>query len=175
MDFEYEGAEDFGGRILWPRIAVFVFAAFLMLLLGRCTAGGGVPQAEFDAVVEQNSEAQTALAQKDVSIAQLQQDLIDARESAPAPTDPTAPGTTPGTDAADGTTTPPADGGGATTDAAGNRTYEVQPGDTLSTIAEAVYGDPRAFGAIAEANNLGGNNVLQVGDTLIIPANPDAQ
>lgn len=174
MDFEYEGADDFGGRILWPRIAVFVFAAFLVLLLGRCTAGGGVPQTEFDAVVEQNSEAQTALAQKDVSIAQLQQDLIDARASAPTTTTPTAPGT-PGANNGDGTTTAPADGAGTTTDTAGNRTYEVQPGDTLITIAEAVYGNSQAFGIIAEANNLGGNNVLQVGDILIIPQNPDQQ
>lgn len=51
----------------------------------------------------------------------------------------------------------------------GIRTYEVQPGDTLSTIAEAVYGDPLAFAPIAEANDLGGDNSLQVGEALLIP------
>lgn len=51
----------------------------------------------------------------------------------------------------------------------GIRTYEVQPGDTLSTIAEAVYGDPLAFAPIAEANGVGGDNALQVGQVLGIP------
>jgi nucleoid-associated protein YgaU len=163
MDFDYEGAEDFGGRILWGRIAVFGAALLLMLILGRCTAGGGASQAELDAALASASEAQVALEEKDRTIAQLQQELIEARAQ---PAQPTAPG-----DAEPGTT--PADPNATQTDAEGNRTYEVQPGDTLSTIAQAVYGDPTAFGIIAQANNLGGNNLLQVGDILIIPPNPD--
>ncbi|CAN5277976.1 hypothetical protein BH23ACT9_BH23ACT9_36090 [soil metagenome] len=172
MDFDYEGAEDFGGRILWGRIAIFGFALLLMLILGRCTAGGGADEDQLAALQASNTDAQAALAQKDASIAQLQQQLVDAR----AQEAPTTPGTGTG-DGTDGTlggttgTTPPADA--TTTDASGNRTYVVQAGDTLSTIAQSVYNDPTAFGVIAQANNLGGNNVLQVGDTLIIPDNPD--
>lgn len=52
---------------------------------------------------------------------------------------------------------------------ASDRTYVVQEGDTLSIIAEAVYGDPLLFGPIAEANALGGSNVMQVGQVLQIP------
>lgn len=175
MDFDYEGSEDFGGRILWPRVGLFVLLAVLVFLLGRCTSGGGdVAQEDYDEVVAQNSELEVTLTQQQASIEQLQQELLDARAAG----QPTAPGngtgTTGGTegptDAGTGAPVGPAD---APTDQQGNRQYEVQPGDTLATIAEAVYGDPTAFGAIAAANNIGGDNILQVGQTLVIPPNPD--
>ena len=43
----------------------------------------------------------------------------------------------------------------------------------VGTIAEAVYGDPLQFGAIASANGITDTNPLQVGQELQIPANPD--
>jgi nucleoid-associated protein YgaU len=55
----------------------------------------------------------------------------------------------------------------------GDLTYEVQPGDTLSIIAERVYGDPAAFGPIAQANGITDTSPLQVGQVLVIPPNPD--
>lgn len=170
MDFDYDGAEDFGGRILWGRIAVFGGALLLALILGRCTAGGGgVPEERFSEIAASNSEAQAALESNTAAIAELQQRLAEAQAQAQAGT----PGGTPATPGADGTTATTAPGTAPTTDAAGNRVYEVQPGDTLSTIAEAVYGDPTAFGIIASANNISGSQPLQVGQTLVIPANPD--
>lgn len=172
MDFDYDGAEDFGGRILWGRVAVFGAALLLALLLGRCTAGGGgVSEARFSEIAASNSEAQAALEAQTATIAQLTQQVTDLRQQAAGGGGTTTPGTggTEGTGATEGT------GGTApTTDAAGNQVYEVQLGDTLSTIAEAVYGDPAAFGIIAEANNISGSQPLQVGDQLIIPPNPDA-
>jgi nucleoid-associated protein YgaU len=166
MDFDYEGAEDYGGRILWGRIAVFGAALLLALILGRCTAGGGVDPAEFQEVQASLSEAQDALAERDLLITDLQQQLVTVQSSPQA--GPTGTGGTAGTDdTADA-------GGAAQTDAEGNQIYVVQPGDTLSTIAETVYGDPLAFGPIVEANGLTGDNLLQVGDELIIPPNPDA-
>jgi nucleoid-associated protein YgaU len=170
MDFDYEGSEDFGGRILWGRIAVFGAALLLALILGRCTAGGGgVAEERFSEIAASNSEAQTALEANTATIAQLQQQLQDARAAAS--------GTVPGPGATDGTTAPTTGGtegtAPATTDAQGNRVYEVQAGDTLSTIAESVYGDPTAFGIIASANNISGSSPLQVGQSLIIPPNPD--
>lgn len=170
MDFDYEGAEDYGGRILWGRIAVFGAALLLALILGRCTAGGGVDEAQFEAVVASNSEAQVALTTSQATIEQLQRELVEARAA-------TQPGdTATGTEGTPGTAgTEAAPDAGTQTDAQGNRTYVVQSGDTLSTIAEAVYGDPRAFGAIASANNLSGDSPLQVGQELVIPNNPDQQ
>ena len=174
MDFDYEGAEDFGGRILWGRIAVFGAALLLALILGRCTAGGGgVAEERFSEIATAYSEAESALEANTATIAQLQQQLQDARTQqqgggtlTPGGT-PASPGTTTGTEA------PTTDNTATGTDAAGNRVYEVQPGDTLSTIAESVYGDPTAFGIIASANNISGSSPLQVGQQLIIPPNPD--
>lgn len=52
-------------------------------------------------------------------------------------------------------------------------TYEVQEGDTLSEIAETVFGDPLAFAVIADANSLGERSTNQeVGEVLIIPSYP---
>lgn len=169
MDFDYEGAEDYGGRILWGRIAVFGAALLLALILGRCTAGGGIDDAEFQAVVASNSEAQVALTTSQATIEQLQRELVEARAAS-------QPGTTPtGTEGVTGTEGAAPGDAGTQTDAEGNRTYVVQSGDTLSTIAESVYGDPTAFGAIASANNLSGDSPLQVGQELVIPNNPDQQ
>lgn len=169
MDFDYEGAEDYGGRILWGRIAVFGAALLLALILGRCTAGGGVDEAQFEAVVASNSEAQVALTTSQATIEQLQRELVEARAaSQPSTTATGSEGAATGTEGA-------AAGDGTQTGADGNRTYVVQSGDTLSTIAESVYGDPTAFGAIASANNLSGDSPLQVGQELVIPSNPDQQ
>ena len=49
------------------------------------------------------------------------------------------------------------------------RTYVVQPGDSLSGIARTVYGDPLLFGIIADANGITDTSPLQVGQTLVIP------
>jgi nucleoid-associated protein YgaU len=171
MDFDYDGAEDLGGRILWGRVAVFGAALLLALLLGRCTAGGGgVSEARFSEVAASNSEAQAALEANTATIAQLTQQVNDLRNAATSTggTGTTTPGTGSTEGAGTATTAP-------TTDAQGNQVYEVQPGDTLSTIAETVYGNPAAFGVIASANNISGSQPLQVGDQLIIPPNPDAQ
>ena len=173
MDFDYDGSEDVGGRIVIYRVVVFGIALLAMFLLGRCTSGGGdVSQEEFDELVASNSEADILLTQNNATIEQLQRELVEARASS----QPTTPGggQPPGSEGptTDGTSAPvsPTD---APTDANGNRSYEVQPGDTLSTIAEAVYNDPTAFGIIASANGLSGESPLQVGQTLIIPPNPD--
>ena len=57
MDFEYDGADDLGGRILWGRVGVLGLAVLLFFLFGRCTAGGGV-----DPEVQDSLEAQLASA-----------------------------------------------------------------------------------------------------------------
>ncbi|MGI9015718.1 MAG: sigma-70 family RNA polymerase sigma factor [Euzebya sp.] len=47
--------------------------------------------------------------------------------------------------------------------------YVVQPADTLSIIADTVYGDPTLFGPIAEAKNLQSDAPMTVGQRLRIP------
>jgi LysM repeat protein len=58
-------------------------------------------------------------------------------------------------------------GGGA-----GNRTYTVKPGDTLSKIAQEFYGQANEYNRIFEANRdkLSDPNKIQVGQQLVIPS-----
>lgn len=50
-------------------------------------------------------------------------------------------------------------------------TCQIKKGDTLSTIAARVYGDPAKWRKIQEANKdvLGGSHLLKVGQTITIP------
>jgi hypothetical protein len=48
--------------------------------------------------------------------------------------------------------------------------YTVRQGDSLKSIARSAYGDSRLWYRIAEANGLGGDDDLRVGQTLTIPA-----
>ncbi len=52
------------------------------------------------------------------------------------------------------------------------RTYTVQSGDTLSGIAQAMYGNAALWHDLYEANQdeIGGNpNLIRIGQTLVIP------
>lgn len=48
--------------------------------------------------------------------------------------------------------------------------YTVRQGDTLQSIARGAYGDSKLWYRIAEANGLGGDRDLRVGQTLNVPA-----
>lgn len=174
MDFDYDEGDEFGGRILWYRVGLAVFLALLIFLLGRCTASGSdVSEEDFQTAVTERASAEEALSDRNSTIAALQQELQNVRNDAAGGDGGTvqADGATPGPTGSEAPAAPI----DAPTDPDGNRIYEVQEGDTLSTIAENVYNDPRAFGIIAQANNLSGSSPLQVGQRLIIPPNPDAQ
>lgn len=54
---------------------------------------------------------------------------------------------------------------------AGERTYTVKSGDTLSIIAAATLGDSKKFPLIEVRNNLPNPNLIQVGQVLVIPNN----
>ncbi len=49
------------------------------------------------------------------------------------------------------------------------KNYEVQPGDTLSSIAQREYGDSTLYPVIAHQNQLANPNVIDVGQQLLIP------
>lgn len=59
-------------------------------------------------------------------------------------------------------------------DALGIRRHTVRFGDTLMTIADTYYGNPRLFGYIYRANDkyIDNPNVLAVGQVLVIPHLP---
>jgi nucleoid-associated protein YgaU len=48
-------------------------------------------------------------------------------------------------------------------------TYRIKRGDSLASIAAAMYGDPSQWRIIAEANNLDDPRALEIGRTLSIP------
>lgn len=136
----YEDDVDYGGRILWGRVAVFAGALLLMFLLGRCSAPGGVPASDFE-------EAQARISQLAEENEELRQQLAAA---------------------AAGDSAEPVAGEAASAESAW-RTYIVRSGDTLISIAQEVYGDGSKFDLIAEANGIDQNNKLRVGQELRIP------
>lgn len=143
MEYEYDHDPNYGGRVLWGRVAVFVVALLLMLLLGRCTAGGGIDPAEHELVttrLEQLEEENEGLRQEVAALAagSAQQDGTEGE---------------PGLDASEPAV----------------RTYVVRPGDTLFSIAQEQYNDGQKFQLIADANGIDQNNKLRVGQELVIP------
>ena len=136
----YDDHMDYGGRVLWGRVAVLGGALVLMFLLGRCTAPDGVPPSQLEAANAQITALEERNDQLEEQVAAL---------TAGAATEPTDE---------------------ETADArAGWTTYTVKSGDTLISIAQAVYGDGTKFNLIAEANGIDKNNKLRVGQELQIP------
>jgi nucleoid-associated protein YgaU len=158
MDYEYDGDEPYESRILWGRVGVYAASLLLMFLLGSCVGGRGeASEAEVAALREEVAELTEQNILLEEQIAALGSGAAAAddrpRISETDEEDPAAEGED---EAADGEA-----GAGET------RTYEVQSGDTLTSIAQRMYGDSTKFGLIADANDLDGQ--LVVGQELIIP------
>jgi nucleoid-associated protein YgaU len=165
MDHDYELDDEYPPRILWARLAFFAVALLLAFVAGRACAPNGVPQSEFKAVQDEVFElaSEKALLEQRLSTAgggknnnkgggknsggknSGGNDNTDEEEASEPATDDEASG--------------------------GQQTYEVQSGDTLTTIAEKFYGDATEFTLIVDANNLDDATGLRVGQELIIPAN----
>lgn len=153
MSYEYDDVDAGANNLLWGRLAALGVFAVLIFSLGYCAAPNGVAPEE--------------LAAREAEIAELQQvneQLQGAIDSRPSE----SPGSTGGSES-------PSTGGSedATSGTGNERTYEVVSGDTLSRIAGKVYDDPTKFPLIVEANDLEANEPINVGETLIIPPDPD--
>jgi nucleoid-associated protein YgaU len=151
MENEYE-YDDYGGRVLWGRIAFYGVSLLLFFFLG--TQCGDGDAAELDAAVDQIA---TLSEEKEELRQQLEAVLAGQATPPPGVASPAA------TDAASP---------GAETEAAGDgesQTYTVVSGDTLRSIAQQFYGDPSKFPLIAEANGIDQNNRLRVDQELRIP------
>lgn len=155
-------------RLLWGRIAVLLAVLLLVFFLGRWSVG------DSGATEQELADANARVAQLESEVrsleAQLQAEAAGGVGGADAQGE-ASPGVTPGQDA---TPEPEATQGDAAVptgqDAAtANRTYEVQEGDTLISIAQQFYDDPEAWQQIAELNNLSEDNALTVGTVLQIP------
>jgi hypothetical protein len=158
-DLEYEDEPQRGGtgRVLWGRVAILGAALLLAFLIGRATGGGteGVPQADYDEVVAERNDLEN-------QVADLESDLAAAQEPTPPPA----------------SASPAAGAGGEEAtdpegETEGGETYEVQPGDTLASIAAEFYGDASLDDYLAEVNGITDPESLAVGQELTIPPEPE--
>ncbi|RJQ80402.1 LysM peptidoglycan-binding domain-containing protein [Pseudonocardiaceae bacterium YIM PH 21723] len=60
-------------------------------------------------------------------------------------------------------------GGGGGAAIPEQQSYTVRPGDSLSAIAQQFYGDGNAYQKIADANGISNPDLIQPGQTLVIP------
>lgn len=167
MDYEYASDDQYGGRVLWGRVAVYGVSLLLAFMLGSCVGGAGqVDREELDAAQEANARLAKEIEDREQTIESLSSNT-------------TAPRVPEEGEDLDGDGIPDAEGEGegegedGEQTAAGERTYTVQDGDTLYVIAENMYGDGQKFRLIAEANDLTKDTPLRVGDELVIP--PDTE
>lgn len=139
-DWDYDEEPRRGPKILWGRLLLLGVFLILAFLLGRATAGSGVPQERVDALRAQ-------IAERDDEIARLQ--AAQETETSPEPT-----------------TTPTPEPTAAVPE---GETYVVRRGDTLRGIAEDFYGNASLDDCIAEANGIDDPEALSVGAELTIP------
>jgi nucleoid-associated protein YgaU len=155
MDYEYEDEGHYESRVLWGRVGVYAASLILAFALGSCVGGrGSVPESEVVELRRQNA----ALAEENV---ELQDELAAVSAQGGAPED------APRISSPEDDATEPVEGATEGATEGGNRTYTVQAGDTLTAIAQRMYGDSTKFNLIAEANDLEGQ--LVVGQELVIP------
>jgi nucleoid-associated protein YgaU len=158
MEYDYEPSDEFAGRVLWGRVGVFVGALLLMFLLGRCSAGGS----DVDPARVEFLEGQVSSLQQENEQLQNQLEAVSAGQDGQTGARPTpAPQDDAGESAGDNAAP-----------AAETRTYVVQRGDTLYSIAAEHYGDGTRFQLIADANGIDSSNRLTVGQELTIPPAP---
>ena len=151
-DWDEEPAADDSPRILWGRVAVLGGMLLLAFLLGRATKSAGVSTSELTTARQQVQELRAE-----------NQALEEELASIPAVTDEPDTGTETGSE--DDTET-------GETGTSEGKTYIVEEGDSLTTIAEKFYGDPSLDDFLAEVNGITDPTQLAVGQELTIPDDP---
>jgi nucleoid-associated protein YgaU len=145
-EWDYEDERRSRPKVLWGRIVILAIVLFLAYLLGRSTAPEGIPEN----TLEQARSESARLEEQNQELAG-QVDELEAAQESPGPT-----------------TTTEAGGTGETGEAE-LRTYTVQRGDTLTSIAQDVCEDPSLDNAIGELNGISDPQQLPVGSDIDIP------
>jgi nucleoid-associated protein YgaU len=148
-DLDWDSDEG-SPKLLWGRVLALAGVLLLAFLLGRASAP--------DDSTEQVDRLRSQLASAEEQIADLE-DRLEFGATPPAP-DETPTEETPAPE----DETPPGDGAGG----GGGQveTYTVRSGDTYTSIAEDLLGDPGASDCISEANN---DEPLNPGDEIQVP------
>jgi nucleoid-associated protein YgaU len=148
-------------NILWGRVAVLGVVVLLAFLFGRMTAGGGgVSEDRFDTARSDLRDARTQVTDLQTQV----KDLEDELAAAPADT-----GGDPG---GEGEGEGEGEGAAEEDPLAGGEEYTIKAGDTLNQIAEKFYKDASLADFIADANGID-PSLLSVGDTIVIPVEPE--
>ncbi|MDQ3783753.1 MAG: LysM peptidoglycan-binding domain-containing protein [Actinomycetota bacterium] len=168
-------------KVLWGRVAALAVTIIAAYLIGRAAGPQGVP-------VEELGRAQTELAAARERITELETRLEET--TSPENARPALPPDAQGADEApepqaqasldaNGAEGAPATGREPTegpqalpAQAESVRTYVVEDGDSLNTIARDFYGDASLVGLIAEANNITARGQIRVGQKLELPPKP---
>jgi nucleoid-associated protein YgaU len=146
-EWDYEDERRSRPKVLWGRIVILAIVLFLAYLLGRSTAPEGIPES----TLEQARAESARLEQDNQQLAEQIDELEAAAEPSPSPTNTTEAG------------------GTGETGEAELRTYTVQRGDTLRSIAQDVCEDPSLADAIGELNGISDPQQLPVGSDIDIP------
>ena len=151
-EWDDEPAAEDKPKVLWGRVAVLGGMLILAFLLGRATKSDGISASELTAAQQQVQELQTENAALEEELAAIPDPAVDPGTETDTET---------GTDeTAEGDTSP------------SGKTYVVESGDTLTTIAEKFYDDPSLDDFLAEVNGITDPTQLSVGQELLIPDDP---
>jgi nucleoid-associated protein YgaU len=161
-DYDEEPARRDAPKILWGRVAILGAGIILAFLIGRMTAGGGVPQEELARAERQAEDARAEVAALEDRVASLETQLDEAEAAAAATGTDTA--TDAGTDTEDDADAPPAED---------VEIHVVAEGETLTTISEEYYGDTGYADYIAEYNGIADPSLVSTGTELQIPPEPE--
>ncbi|MBW3606195.1 MAG: LysM peptidoglycan-binding domain-containing protein [Actinobacteria bacterium] len=164
--------EPHGTQILWGRVLVLLLALALAFWLG--TTFGGDDRAQ-----RQLSEQRDEITRLRAQITSLEAELtaLDAGAAVDDRADEAAASETPSDVAAAQTSRrdeprEKSDKRKKEETRPEGRTYVIQSGDSLASIAQEVYGDPTMWRDIARANELREPYSLTVGESLQIPEVP---
>jgi nucleoid-associated protein YgaU len=162
---EWDSEEEPGPRVLWGRVAALAGIVLLAFLIGRATAGDGVPTRDMKRAERQLGALETENEDLRSQVALLETGALDPN-APPAELDGTV--ALPDEDAIAAETAE----GGSENDA-GTKVeglnYVVKQNDSLSKIARKFYGDASLGRFLARANNIADPAAITVGQKIIIP------
>jgi nucleoid-associated protein YgaU len=158
-DYDEEPARRDTPKVLWGRVAILGAGIIVAFLVGRMTAGGGVPEADLARAERQAEDARAEAAAAEQRANDLQGQLDAAQADAAAGTDADA-----DADTDQDADAPPAED---------VEIHVVAAGETLTTISEEYYGDTGYADYIAEYNGIEDPSLVSAGTELQIPPEPE--
>jgi LysM repeat protein len=165
-EWDYDEEPEGAGlpKILWGRVAALGALVVVAFLVGRLTAGGGVPQEDFDALKQERADLQQRVSTLEGQLVETREQLAAAEATNEAAT--VAAEEQPADTGEEETT-------GTATETPEGETYVIESGDSLALIAQQEYGDADYADFLAEVNGITDPSQVQAGQEIIIPDEPE--